>query len=153
LINWFINEWIRSACQRIIFNFLISIDMVENSSKFSFSHLILVLVDLLNKVVNSIVHLKFIFDGFWFASALLFAWITNNWISSLSVVANRGKASWKEGNRISSNIDSGWVSYTVEPFSPFLVSNSRSSKSNNLDIFKLFGGQDINETKSSKSSS
>ena len=81
--------------------------MVEDSSELTLSDLVLVFIDLLNKIVNSVVHFKLIFDRFGFASALIFSRITNNWLSSLSVVADRGKASGKEGNWISSNIDSG----------------------------------------------
>ena len=154
--NGYVCDWgkkIESADKRIISNFLVAEDVVDDRSEFSVSDLPLVLVEFLHEVGNGIVHLELVFNLLILASALVLSGVTDDGVSSLPVVADGSEASWEEGNGISSDVDSGGFDGGVEPFCPLLVSNSRCSEGNNLHIVEFLGGQDVNVTEGGESSS
>lgn len=143
----------RSADKRIVSNFLVAEDMVEDRSKLSVSNLLLMLIDFLHEDGDSIVHFKLIFNTLVLAFAFVLAGVADDGVSSLPVVADGGEAARQEGNGVSSDVDSGGFDGRVEPFCPLLVSNPWCSESNDFHIVELLGGKDINITEGCECSS
>lgn len=117
--------------------------MVEKPSELSIGDFLLVFVELSEKVGNGFWHFELIFNSFVLASAFLLAGVANDGVSGLPVIADESKASWKEGNRISSDIYSGGWSDAVEPFGPSLVSDPGGAEGDDFNIVELFWGLDI----------
>lgn len=144
---------IESADKRIISNFLVAVDVVEDASKLSFGNFFLMFVQFLHEVRNGIIHLELIFNFLVLASALVLAGIADDGVSSLSVIANGGEAARQEGDWVSSDVDSGGFGDRVEPFCPFLVSHPWGSEGDDFHIVEFFGCLDVNKTDGCKSSS
>ncbi len=124
--------------------------MVEDTSELSIGHFLFMFINFFHEEWDSAIHFELILNSFVFASALIFSRIANDGVSSLSVVADGGEASRKEGNRISSNVDSSGFGNTIEPLSPLFVSHSWSSKSDNFNVIELTSCLDINIAEASQ---
>lgn len=152
----YVNDWgkkIESADKRIISNFLVTVDVVDDRAELSISDLFLVFIDLLHEVGNGIVHFELILNRFVLAFAHFLSGVADDGVSGLSVVANGSEASWEEGNGISSDVDSGGLGDRVEPSSPLPVSDPWSSEGDDFHIVEFFWGLDVNVTDGGESSS
>lgn len=80
-------------------------------------------------------------------------YITHEYSSCVTIVAEQGQALWQFGNRVLINNIGMLLHQRIKKLCPFMIAHSGSSESSHLDLIKQLNGFKVNEGNFSQSPS